>query len=237
MLRRWRAAWPRRSRRFEPPWPQVISAAPPSVYDQSGPRPRFAPKLRRGHFHEPAWPQGSSATPTPAVHHAAGPRPLRFPALPRRGHSFEPPWPQVPGANPPPRSIGHGYRPNSTVKARRGTYFPAPPSSAPSWPPQYLRSRRPAVRAVHRSTYLAVPTAAPPSWTPGFRCSRRPTAALTRHPGRHAAAPPIWTPPGPTRVIDVTGVRAVVRWSATEGRPSWIARSVVRWSGREGGTR
>lgn len=274
MLRRWRSAWPKRSKRYDPTWPQGAQTQPfpgvhkpagarplrfparprrgkfvepawpqgspatpnPALYDQAGVRPRFAPKLRRGRFHEPVWPQGSTATPPPAVHHAVGPRPLRFPPLPRRGRSFEPPWPQIPGANPPPALTGHGYRPRTAV-TRRGTYIPVPLAPASTWPPRNVCGRRTPARPARRGAYFPVAPVAPRGSAPAYQRSRRPVPLLARHPGRHAAAPPIWAPPAPPRIIAVSGARAVARWATREGAATWAARLVQRWNGREGGSR
>ncbi len=272
MLRRWRAAWPKRSKRYdpawaqgpqtqpfpgvykpagprplrfparprrgryiEPTWPQSSQATPnPALYDQAGARPRLAPRLRRGHFHEPVWPQGSTATPPPAVHRGAGPRPLRFPPLPRRGHFTEPPWPATPPPPVPPGFLRAARRP--TPRTRPGhTFAPSPIPSNP-WVPAPCTPRRPRATAVRRGAYPPVPVTAPLAWTPDYLRTRRPAVIVApRHHG--APLPPAYVPPGPTRVIAVTAARAVIRWSATEGRTSWAARTIVRWNGREGGNR
>lgn len=108
--------------------PAPIQATFPTFTDQAGPRPRFAPKPRRGHFAEPPWGQGAVTTAYPALTDQAGPRP-RFAARLRRGHWFEPAWPQGrQGSLYPTFTDPPGSRPRCLPKLRRGAFY------APPWP-------------------------------------------------------------------------------------------------------
>src|SRR6266566_4487737 len=94
MLRRWRAAWPRRGRWFGPPWPQGPQTQPFPVWtEQAGARPRWLPRLRRGRLFEV--PPTTAAPPVPSYVDPAGVRP-RWAARLRRGRFAEPVWPQGP---------------------------------------------------------------------------------------------------------------------------------------------
>ncbi len=57
MHRRWRAAWPRRSGWFDPPWPQGPQTTwRPDPISPAGWRPRWPVyRLRRGKYFEPVW--------------------------------------------------------------------------------------------------------------------------------------------------------------------------------------
>lgn len=121
MLRRWRGAWPRRLRWFEPPWPQVTPAAPewsPAFLRQT--LRRLLP-IRRGSFHEPVWP--ASTWPPEFTTQAA-----RRAALARRGRFHAvPPAPVVAAA---PSAVPTRWRARSRwLPSRRGRFY------GPTWEP------------------------------------------------------------------------------------------------------
>jgi len=157
MLRRWRGAWPRRSKWFDPPWAVAAPAEPayPPSFIRQALRRVFLP--RRGAFHEPVWP---ASTWLPQFRDQTP----RGAALPRRGAFHEPPWPQVaaepsvwrPGiiratlrlaGRPTRRGAFHeppwpegpqtvwrpdwqgqaGTRPKFEPRSRRGRFFQSPP--------------------------------------------------------------------------------------------------------------
>lgn len=200
MLRRWRAAWPRRSKRFDPPWPQGPQTQPfPGVHKPAGARPtRFPARPRRGRFIEPAWPQGSQATPPPSIYDQAGARPRFAPRL-RRGHFHEPPWPQGSTATPPP-AIYHGAGPRPIrfpPLPRRGRSFEPPwpqgPQSAPL--PQFARARIRALPATRRGRVFTAPPATATGTVPTFACTRRPTVRTVRRGSFQFVAPlPVISP-------------------------------------------
>lgn len=225
MSRRWRYPRPRRGITFQVPQP----APPPGYLDQAGPRPRYAPTLRRGRF----W----VFVPAPVI--AAPPRPPdsighdrprlgwlrrgRFTATPqdvpapsgsprarsrwlpvvRRGRFL-----LVPSA--PAVAVAPAFVPQVVVRhrlnlaaARRGRYFavlPAPVTPvAPTWIPPVLAARRPAARPVRRSRFTGCPT----TQAPPLRQSRQRAAGTPVRHGRRFDPPwTINTPPADTRTPD-----------------------------------
>lgn len=176
MLRRWRAAWPKHSKRFDPPWPQAAPAPPPpALYDQGGPRPRYAPRPRRGRFHEPPWTQGNTGGTQTARARA---RPL--PAA-RRGRYLPVPPPSAAWIPQYPCVRRAPARP-----PRRGTYQPVPAPTPQSWPPPYLTPRRRTPPPTPRAGRRYAPVAAAVPLGPGMRVvSARP---VTRWSAREGGA-------------------------------------------------
>lgn len=147
MLRRWRAAWPQRPRRFDPPWPQIAPAAPEWVppFVRRASHPFLL--VRRGSFHEPVWPastwppesttqfarrgilarRGRFLPVPPAAVVAAAPgwvpaplraRPRWLPKL-RRGRFGEPVWPPVVYGTGMAAMLGDGSRPERLIEHHR----------------------------------------------------------------------------------------------------------------------
>ncbi len=112
----------RRGQLFTIP-PAVPPGFSPSIIEQSGSRPRWAPKPRRGRTFEPPWP--ALTPPTMAISNVSAIR--RTPSRPtRRGRFTEPPWTQPSAAFPLPLIVATRRAP--ARPSRRGHY------AEPPWP-------------------------------------------------------------------------------------------------------
>lgn len=105
-----------------------LPVSPSSYVGPAGPRPRWAPKLRRGRQFSPVLPQAPLGDQFPRFTRQGGMLPKWAPKL-RRGRSFEiPPPQQNQGVRFPLFSRQGGYEPKWAPKLRRGRSFaPVPP--------------------------------------------------------------------------------------------------------------
>lgn len=103
----------RRGRFVVVPAQGPLGVAYPSITEQPGGRPRWAPRPRRGRSFEPCWPQGTQGSAFPQMLEQAGNRPRWLPRV-HRGRRFDPAWPAVPpGGWIPPMTVGRRPAPRS----------------------------------------------------------------------------------------------------------------------------
>jgi hypothetical protein len=224
MLRRWRGAWPRRSKFFQVPPAPVAPAAPsypPAFTEQAGSRPRGRPAPRRGAFHEPPWAAIVPAAPTwPPTF---GGRSSRRAALARRRGFFA-----VPPLRLPPPAFGEQAGAcNRLLLARRGRFYGPLPAVVPAATtlPGWVRARQKPVSARRGAFHEPPwpPVAVQPSvWRPDpVQQASRLAGRPTRRGGRFdppwpqvAAAPSVW-PPEP--------ISSRARWAgaARRGQFAW----------------